>query len=231
VSLPEPFYSRDGITIFNADCRAILPNIAPETVDLVLTDPPYGIAMDTNNSDRWQGEGGRHWSNRHDHKVVQGDDVQFDPAQLLRFDRLVLWGGNYYASRLPDSGGWIVWDKRDEMQVKSTLSEAELAWTNLANGVRVYRHKWFGLVRDSEIGKHVHPTQKPVALMRWILDRWSKPGDLILDPYAGSGPIARACLDLGRRYIGIEIEQAYVEIAVKRLQQSVLPFNLEGDAA
>jgi DNA modification methylase len=69
----------------------------------------------------------------------------------------------------------------------------------------------------------VHPTQKPVALMRWILTKWSKPGDLILDPYMGSGPVARACLDLGRRYIGVELEERYCEIAVSRLSQQVLP--------
>jgi DNA modification methylase len=111
------------------------------------------------------------------------------------------------------------------MAVKSTLSEAELAWTNLANGIRVYRHKWFGLVRDSEIHYHVHPTQKPVALMRWIIERYTSPGDLVLDPYMGSGPVARACLDTRRRYIGIEIEEQYCAVAVQRLQQSALPLE------
>jgi site-specific DNA-methyltransferase (adenine-specific) len=88
----------------------------------------------------------------------------------------------------------------------------------------MFTHLWNGYNRDSEIGYHVHPTQKPVALFRWCLDRPTLPGDLILDPYMGSGPIARACHEMGRRYIGIEIEERYCEIAAKRLAQGVLSF-------
>ncbi len=224
--MPTPYYHDEaaGITIYHGRCEDVLPTL--DTVDLVLTDPPYGIAMDTKNSDRWA-EGAAKWDKRNNWEPVAGDSEPFDPNSLLRFKRLVLFGANHYASKLPDSGGWIVWDKRGDMQVESTLSEAELAWTNLGSGVRVYRHKWFGLVRDSEIGDHLHPTQKPVTLMTWILLKWSKPGDLILDPYMGSGPIAKACHITGRRYIGIETELKYVERAVQRLSQQVLALGAD----
>ena len=104
------------------------------------------------------------------------------------------------------------------------LSDAEVAWSNVLTGARVFHHMWLGIYRDSKLSSRgFHPTQKPVALMRWILERWTKPGDLILDPYMGSGPIAQACHEMGRRYIGVEIVEDYCRIAVDRLRQGVLP--------
>ena len=124
-----------------------------------------------------------------------------------------------------------MWDKRRGMESTDvTLGEAELAWTNLGAGVRIFRHRWFGMVRETERKQHLHPTQKPVALMRWILDKWTEPGDLILDPYMGSGPIARACADIGRRYIGIEIVEEYVDTAIGRLGQMTLDVQEAVDA-
>jgi site-specific DNA-methyltransferase (adenine-specific) len=110
-----------------------------------------------------------------------------------------------------------VWDRKSG---DSNTADAELAWTNLGGTVRLYAHLWNGVLRDTEIGYHVHPTQKPVALMAWIIQRWTKPGDVILDPYMGSGPVLRAAKDNGRKAIGIEIEESYCEIAVKRLVQA-----------
>ena len=204
-----PYYDRDGITIWHADCRDILPSIDPASVDLLLTDPPYGIDLKfyeiAKTTIRTE--------------PIAGDDVPFDPAHLLAFGRCVLFGANHYAERLPASKGWIVWDKVTRNDVGCVLSDAELAWSNVSNYVRVYRHMWTGAFRDSERGLSVHPTQKPVALMAWILNRWTKPGDLILDPYMGSGPVARAAQLLGRRYIGIELVEDYCRAAVNRLAQ------------
>lgn len=211
-----PYYDRDGITIYCGDCRDVLPTIDPATVALVLTDPPYGIGL------KYGGVGRTTIVNA----PVLGDHEEFDPSPLLVFPRLILFGANHYADRLPASSGWLIWDKVTRNDVVSVLSDAEMAWTNVEPKVRVFRHMWNGAFRESERGFSVHPTQKPVALFRWILERWSKPGDLILDPYMGSGPVARACLDLGRRYIGIELEERYCESAVRRLQQAVLPLEV-----
>jgi DNA modification methylase len=125
-----------------------------------------------------------------------------------------------------------VWSKIQSQAIidgRSRMASApvELAWSNVASNPELFNHFWAGgpLHRASERRTSLHPAQKPVALMRWIIDRWASPGDLVLDPYMGSGPIARACLDTGRRYIGIEIEERYCEIAVKRLAQEVLDFG------
>lgn len=215
-----PYYDDGrGITIYHGDCRDILPTLAAESVDLVLTDPPYGVSND-NRRHRAAHDRGR---NR-DWQMIHGDDEPFSPSHLMRFRRLVLFGANHYADKLPPSPSWIVWDKRDGAAPDSN-ADAELAWTNLGGALRMYRQCWRGFARAGSDGQgpHLHPTQKPVALMEWIIDRWTQPGDLILDPYMGSGPIPRACKNLGRRCIAIEIEERYCEIAARRLQQEVLP--------
>ena len=217
----EPVYDVGGITIFHADCADVLPTIDPGTVDLLLTDPPYGIAWDTDYSGRGMGN----LTSSSTWPTIDGDASPFDPTALLPFGRCVLFGANNYADQLPTSAGWIVWDKDLGLNT-SDLSDAELAWTNTTGGVRVFRHLWKGRLKDSERNaKRVHPTQKPVALMRWILEKWTEPGDLILDPYMGSGPVARACADLGRRYIGIEIVDEYVDAAINRLGQMALSLD------
>ena len=144
-----------------------------------------------------------------------------NPAPLLRFKRKVLWGANWYADKLPASGGWIVWDKTPKGVKKGfAASHAELAWTNLFSSVRKFSLQWGGEAHNNE--PHLHPTQKPGGLMRWIIEEHTKPGDLILDPYAGSAPVMEACRDLGRRYIGCELEERYCENAARRLSQEVL---------
>ena len=229
MSLPTPYYEQDGITIYHADCRDILPLLEPGSVDLVLTDPPYGDAHDTDYT-RFTG-GIRHTSGRElfrgTHKEIANDSEPFDPSPLLELGReQIVFGANRFSDSLP-CGSWIVWDKRTPSGSKGVMSDAEVAWFSRGRGVYVHAHTWDGFNRATERGTVLHPTQKPVALMRWIIERWTKPSDLILDPYMGSGPVARACADTGRRYIGIELEERYCEIAAKRLQQSVLPMFAE----
>jgi DNA modification methylase len=210
----EPYYDQGGITIYHADCADVLPDVDPARVDLLLTDPPYGIGYDSGHA--------KHQGSSIDRGMVVGDDSPFDPSHLLHYGRAIIWGGNCFASKLPDWPGWIVWDKVTQNVSQMRGAEAEFAWTNFVTRSRVFRHLWRGAYRDSENGHHVHPTQKPVALMRWVLDNWTEPGDLILDPYMGSGPVARACADLGRRYIGVEIVEEYCEAAVNRLGQMAM---------
>ncbi len=218
----DPVYDVDGITIYHADCADVLPDIDPKSVDLLLTDPPYGIRVNTDYTSRGHR---KKVASVNNWPSVHGDTDLFDPTPLLPFGRLVLWGANNYADKLSPSPSWIVWDRDSG---GSDTADAELAWTNLGGTVRKFRHLWNGVCRDSEIGFHVHPTQKPVALMRWIVEKWTEPGDLILDPYMGSGPVARACADLGRRYIGIEIVEEYVDAAINRLGQMALTLDGSG---
>ena len=218
-----PYYDRDGITIWHADCRDILPTIDPAAVALLLTDPPYGIDYPGDHADRATNgrlAGGRVQASSRSWPRIAGDTERFDPAPLLRFGNAVLWGGNFYASRLPDSGKWLVFDKCGPDGKSSPMrGDAELAWTNLpGERVELFSKIWHGAPRWRE-EPILHPAQKPVALMHWIIDRWTKPGDLILDPYMGSGPVARAAQLLGRRYIGIELVEDYCKAAVNRLAQ------------
>lgn len=214
----KPYYEHAGIVIYNADCREILPHIGP--VDLVLTDPPYGIAHPTDYSSRGRGP----LANAKDYSPIVGDSERFDPKFLLQYP-CILWGSNYYAEKLPPSSGWLVWDKRvQDGKGVNDQSDCELAWANFVKGARIFRHMWNGFWKDSERGESYHPTQKPIALMRWCLSlRWTPLGT-VADPYMGSGPVLLAAKQLGRRAIGIEIEEKYCEIAAKQLSQEVLPF-------
>jgi site-specific DNA-methyltransferase (adenine-specific) len=230
-----PYYQDGAVTIYHGDCREVLPSI--ERADALVTDPPYGSGLSFDYARRFKPGVGDWWnhsdrSGSSHHAPMVGDSEPFDPSYLLAFDapKKVLWGANWYANRLPDSGGWWVWDKRggkrDVTESDWPMGEGEIAWANIGKGVRIFRHTWFGLLRDSERGLHLHPTQKPVALMVWCIERTGIPaGALVMDPYCGSGTTLRAAKDLGRKAIGIEIEERYCEIAAKRMQQEVLPLG------
>jgi len=214
MSLPTPYYQDDAVTIYHADNRDILPYLAP--VDLVLTDPPYGIAYPTD----YKSRGLARRANARDYPPVHGDNEPFDPAPILALGLpTLLFGGNHFADRLPPSSGWVAWDKCRPLDLDQAM--AELAWSNFIKGARVFRYRWNGMIRDGD-ETHDHPTMKPAALWRWILSlRWTPPGT-VLDPFMGSGTTLRAAKDLGRRAIGIEIEERYCEIAARRMAQSVL---------
>jgi len=214
----KPYYDHAGITIFNADCRDVLPTLGP--VDLVLTDPPYGINL-----------GKRSGGNRSkvaaasNNYAIAGDDEPFDPHHLLRFNRLVLFGANHYADQLPPSSSWIVWDKRAG-GTSDDSSDCELIWTNLGGPARLYTHLWRGMIKGSQQSeRRVHPSEKPVAIMLWILIWAAMPGNLILDPYMGSGPVLLAAKMLKLRAIGIELDERYCEIAARRLSQEVFDLS------
>jgi len=219
----KPYYEEAGITIYLGDCREVLPEVGP--VDLVLTDPPYGLDVAVDNGRFSGGTVAGPRTSVGERIRVRGDAEPFDPRPLLRFKRLVLWGANNYAAHLPPSNGWIVWDKRAGLEEMKgwPFGEGEMAWTNITGAIRFWRNRWMGLVRSEEHGEHYHPTQKPLGLMRWVIESWSDVGQVVLDPYMGSGTTLRAAKDLGRRAIGIEIEERYAEIAAQRLSQEVLP--------
>ena len=209
-----PCECKDGITLIHGDCRDVLPLLEAGSVDLLLTDPPYGIGYSSSSSRSVA-------ATAIDYPVMQGDAEPFDPTHLLRFRRVALWGANHYADALPRSPSWWIWDKRPGGQVNDS-ADCEMAWTNLGGPARCFRHLWMGMIRDSERNRpSLHPTQKPLALMRWCLVQAGGNG-LILDPYTGSGTILRAAKELGRPAIGIEIEEKYCEIAAGRLEQEVL---------
>ena len=209
----ELVYDHDGIALWHGDNAEVRPG--PSEVDFVLTDPPYGIALDTDYSARMHlSDKSAHWSGD-----IKNDAKPFDPTWLMAYPRLVLWGANFYSDRLP-VGSWLTWRK---VGVAPVLSDCEMAWHN-CGGKRVAHFESNHKATTAKEGK-LHPTQKPVSLMRWIVERFTEPGDLVYDPYMGSGPVAQACADLGRRYIGVELEREYVDAAVGRLSQQTLAFG------
>lgn len=223
----KPYYEQDGITIYHGDCADVFPLVEPSTVGLLLTDPPYGIGWQPpTNGGRMTVAGKYHYSMPGSRNVdqVQGDDTAVDLNVLLRFGRVVIFGANYFQH---PPGGLVIWDKTGGGKAQTFMPGAEVAWTNVVTGCHIFHQMWAGAYRDHadpEWNLRVHPTQKPTALMRWIILKWTKPDDLVFDPYMGSGPVAQACHELGRRYIGVEIVEDYCKAAVNRLAQGVLDF-------
>jgi hypothetical protein len=211
----KPYYSHAGIQIWLGDSRQILPSLPK--CDLCLTDPPYGIAYDASHTK---------YKNGIDRGEAEWDREPFDPAHLIALDvPSIIWGGNCFSSRLPDESSWIAWVKIARQDADIRQSDCELAWTNCLGRSRVFQHLWIGAYRESESGmQNYHPTQKPIALMRWCIGLLPK-AQSILDPYCGSGTTLVAAKAMGLTAIGIEREEKYCEIAAKRLSQEVFNFG------
>jgi DNA modification methylase len=168
----------------------------------ILTDPPYGIGMD----------GGKVGRSEYDQKGW--DKAPADVQWIVNSGvPAIVWGGNYFD--LPPSAMWLVWDKKND---PTTFADCELAWSNAAGAVRIFRWLWSGPYQQKR-EQRWHPTQKPLALMEWCLG--FLPDDkTILDPFMGSGTTGVACVKLGRKFIGIETDPGYFEIACKRIEQA-----------
>ena len=222
--LPEPYYEENGIVLYHADCLEILPHL-PQ-VNLVLADPPYGIGYIPQKHNSKQSRGNRNFG-KEDILIGDTGNLDFDPRPfLLHFTNAIhiWWGGNYYANKLPNSKGWLVWYKADGME-KTSFSHAEMAWTNIQQPVRGLNYRWMGHIRDGEHAEiSVHPTQKPLAVISWAAS-FAPDAKLWLDPFCGSGTTLIAAKNLGRKAIGIELEERYCEIAVNRLRQNVFTFE------
>jgi site-specific DNA-methyltransferase (adenine-specific)/modification methylase len=203
-------------------------------MDAIVSDPPYGMNLDADFSDmknRFKGaEGG------HRYAPVDGDDAPFDPAPLLfAAPRLALFGADYYLSRLPPGGSLSVWDKRlNESADRMFGSCYETIWFYPARKRDIIRYKWAGIfgTEKEDIKNRVHPTQKPIRLMQDVILKLPGSPRIILDPFMGSGTTGIACVNLQRRFIGIEIDPAYFDIALQRISAAQAQGFLEfGDGA
>jgi site-specific DNA-methyltransferase (adenine-specific) len=190
--------------LYLGDCRDILPTLGK--VDAVVTDPPYGIA------DKWKGGSGHGWGKAREEGELRNEwddstpSTEIMQAVAVAGKEVIIWGGNYF--QLPPSRCWLVWSKPER---NFSLAEAELAWTNRDNVVRVLDY-----ARSDP--DRLHPTQKPVGVMRWSISKTK--GETILDPFMGSGTTGVAAVQMGRKFIGIEREPKYFDIACKRIEDA-----------
>ena len=193
-------------TLWLGDCREILPTLG--AVDAVVTDPPYGIGKDG------QAESTGTHGGRKGYEFMGWDNARPCPdvfRALLNVGRHhIIWGGNYFADLLPATGKWLVWDKGQRIN----QSDGELAWTSMPGALRIATMNRVKLLLDGA----EHPTQKPVDLIQWCITHLPDDATTILDPFMGSGTTGVACARLGRRFIGIEIEPRYFDIACKRIE-------------
>lgn len=185
-------------------------------VAAVISDPPYGVDFVCGSPDgRIQAS-----ATVRNRKPIIGDDEPFDPSPLLSFPVVVLFGANNYADRLPASRGWVFWNKRPGLK-PNDYGDGELIWTNQDRPIRSFEYLWNGVLQDGEKGRpKFHPAQKPEALMKWLVENYTRPGDLVFDPYMGSGTTGVAAISLGRRFVGSEIDPAYFAIAQRRIEQA-----------
>ena len=220
--------------VIQGDCLSELPKFAAGEFDAVITDPPYG--MNANNDSR-RFSGGlsstcnrKHGAGRNFPATI-GDDRPFDPTPWLDFPSVVLWGSNHYAQRLP-VGTTLVWCKRRPELFGTFLSDCEIGWMKGGHGVYAFYKQFPPPVRAMDRGGDpchptaIHPNQKPLALMRWCIEKTTKPGDRVLDPFMGSGTTGVACAELGRDFVGVEIDPGYCEIARKRIDVAARQLKL-----
>ena len=203
-----PYHVEDAGIIYCADCRDILPHLPK--VDLVLTDPPYGLGKRLHDGGTWA-------THKKYDAMLQWDSVvenKLLEAAIAKGGSSIVWGGNYYP--FPPSRCWLAWVKKNNVP---TMADFELAWTSLNKPSK----KKVGNIHPD--GVNQHPTQKPLYLMKWCIQFCNGTSGIILDPFLGSGTTAVAAKELGRKFIGIEISEEYCKIAVKRLRQGVLDFG------
>lgn len=200
-------------TLYLGDCMEILPTLGK--VDAVLTDPPYGIgAAKEKPHNGWADYGISEWDNEPPSRKI------FDMIRVASHEQII-WGGNYFSDRLPPSMGFLIWDKG---QRNFSLADCEMAWRSKQVAARILTYSRASALLD---GKE-HPTQKPIRVMEWCLG-FLPDAKTILDPFMGSGTTGVACANLGRKFIGIEIEPKYFDIACRRIEQAYLQPRLFED--
>ena len=220
----KPYYKNELTTIYNGDCLEVLKNMQDNSIELILTDPPYGI-----------GESGKKNHSRgslaesQKYKDYEWDNFIPSKEHFIEMKRvakhLIIFGGNYFIEYLDNSPCWIVWDKDNG---KSDFADCELAWTNFTSAVRKYKFKWQGMLQEDMKfkEKRYHPTQKPTELFSMILQDYNKDKGLVLDCFAGSFTTSIACEKLGIKNIGIEMQKEYCDIGIKRLNNLQIKFDI-----
>jgi site-specific DNA-methyltransferase (adenine-specific) len=200
------------------DCMEGMKEYPDKYFDLAITDPPYfedygkkiypGNAISTTGvkRNRYKSE---YWK-------VPGEEYFCELNRISR--NQIIWGFNYFKTNILQKSGRIIWDKRND---SSTFSKAEIAYCSLHNSVQLFRYLWNGMLQENMQNKEIriHPTQKPIALYKWLLSNYAKPGDKILDTHVGSASSLIACLDMDFEFVGYELDEYYYNEANKRIER------------
>ena len=205
--------------LWHGDCLELMKNIPDGSVDLVLTDPPYGKKADKGTNGFGSAKNRRYgggWDSKRPSKEVFNE--------MLRIGKnVIIFGGNYFADILPPSNHWIFWDKKGDIAFQNPFADGELIYTTFKKPIKRIVFKQQGFITDSN-DKRYHPTQKPSELVEMLIKEYSKEGDTILDCFMGSGTTGIACVNTGRRFIGIEKERKYFEIAKQRIEEAAFSY-------
>ena len=209
----------------STDVNVIERLIGGATIDLVLTDPPYGINIVNDNGKVGAGNLAK---NRTYSKVIADDTTDTAEAAFGILsnvcDKLIVWGGNYFTKFLPFSDGWIIWDKRVNM-TSNNFADGEMAWCSFHTPVRIYHQLWNGMIREGDREDRVHPTQKPTKMLGEVVRDFSDIGDAIVDVFGGSGSTLIACEQLDRTCYMCELDPKYIDVIIERWE------NLTGEKA
>ena len=205
------------LTITNECNMELMARYPDKHFDLAIVDPPYGIGEDGGDKQRnFRSKKCPKGTNKH-YTKKNWDNSKPNADYFIELKRVsknqIIWGGNYFVDYLDSSMGWIFWDKKNG---ESDFSDGELAYTSFNKGLRKFEWLWAGFQKQRPETR-IHPTQKPVALYKWILDKYAKQGDKILDTHLGSGSIAIACHDYGFDLTACELDKEYFDKAMERI--------------
>lgn len=210
-------------TIYNQDCLEGLKQMPDKSIDLILTDPPYGKRAD---------KGTNGFGSSKNRRYSGGWDKQVPPQEV--FDEmfrvgknLIIFGGNYFSNMLPPSNCWIFWDKKGDVKFQNPFADGELIYTTFKKPVKKLVFRQQGFITDSK-DKRYHPTQKPTELIIQLIEMFTEPGQIICDPFLGSGTTAVAAVKTNRHYIGYEVNSEYYQICCERLDEVEDEYDSKG---
>lgn len=213
--------------IHNLDCIDFMRSLPDKCIDLVVTDPPYGINVAVKSTFGGKGGFGSKAIQNTQHEISDWDKET--PSKEI-FDEIfrvsknqIIFGGNYFWDVLPPPASYIIWDKRCR-EIENNFADCEMAWSSLKKPARIVRYLWMGLFQEDMKNKEprFHPTQKPNKVMEEIIAKNSEQSDIIFDPFAGSGTTLVAAKQLGRKWLGCELSEKYCKIGEERLRQEYL---------
>ena len=216
----------DWCTLYHADSTEILDTLKAHAPDAVIMDPPYGIGLHNagyNSAGSVNGAIERPERRRGNYRL-HGDKEGPDLAPWFPFPKVLFWGADHLRSQIPPGGRFLSWDKLAGMTHQDVFADVEYAWHSEKRKAMMISYKWKGLAcakaREDDYGKRSHPTQKPCAVMEWCIEQCRlEPGATILDPYMGSGTTAIAAFKRKMKFVGVEIDRRWFDVAVERINR------------